>query len=96
MSKLLPVYVAIVVGAAFILCHLKPKQWPDLGQFVAVFLASAAAVQGAKFGIEALTVTTPWAVAADDRTPFVLGAVAIEWITLSQIGKAFYRVLKGP
>lgn len=92
MSKLLPVYAAIFVGAVFLLCHFKPRQWPDLGQFVAVFLSAAAAVKGAQLGIEALTTSAQWA--ADDRTPFVLGAIAIEWITMGQIGKAFYRLFK--
>lgn len=88
------VYVAVVVGVLYLLSHLKGRQRPDLGQFAAVFLASVAVIVSVDFGVETLGARSQCVAACrDQRLPMVLGAIAVAWISVTQVLKSFYRVL---
>ncbi len=93
-STLIGLYVAVVVGVAFLLSHLRTKRRPDLGQFSGVFLAAVAAVVAADFGLDVMRAASACVSACEDqRLPMVLGAIAVEWISISQLVKSFHSVL---
>lgn len=90
----LGLWIALAVSIAFICCHLKGKQKPDLGQSAVVFLATVGMVVAADFGFSILQANSSCStVCQDQRLMMVVGAGAVEWISIGQVFKSFKHVL---
>ena len=87
--------VAFPVSLAYLFLHLRSSRRPELGRFVAVFLATVGAVVGALFVFEVIWLDlSPIPVLRDQKLTLVVGGIAVIWTAGEQLFKEFQRVIR--
>ena len=100
-----PIIIGLCIGILatiiFVLLHVVKgidffkKQPPDLAQAITLILSCTGAVAGFDFGRVALLADrTQLGVFTEHQTTMVIGAVVLLWVSLQQIIKTFYAIIR--
>ena len=89
-ATIVGIYVGLGLAALHLLLHLRLKIRPSFNNFATIILATVGALVGAYFGYLALTAAaSDLGKLEDQRLPMVLGAGAVVWLAIEQLGKLF-------
>lgn len=90
LSMLWELGVAGVIGVAFLLTHLKSRRAPDLLRFMTVVLSAVAVVSAIDFARVTATADLSAIPGLEQhRLIMLLGAVAVVWLGVTELVKAF-------
>jgi xanthosine utilization system XapX-like protein len=82
-----------MVGAVYLLLHLRQRSKPDLAKFAGLFLACVGTVVGGSFALLIFKLDlAPIPALKDQRLVMLLGAIAVTWISIEQIWTMFQQL----